>query len=288
MKARTDVHRPSVIAPDDYEFVAIESLKIHDLGDCEVLRQHREWLRAHMKQTGGTYSRHAHGGNCHVCGNANAIYTALFYHAKTNSYVRMGQDCADKCSMGRGEEFRRVMDAARAADESRTGKLKARGILERDGLAAAWTIYATPTDADRYEELTVRDIVGKLVRYGSISEAQSAYLGKLLAAIPKRAQRDAERQAQRDAAKPAPTGRVAAEVEVVSVKEHKVDGEPVGRFVMTVRCVADGWMAWGTAPSTVSVGDRVKLSATFTPSEKDTKFAFFKRPRILASATAAQ
>src|SRR3954467_8647095 len=97
---RTDTHRPSAIIPSEYTWVAQEVAPIFGLGDCHFILAERERIRAHMDRTGGTYAGHAHGGNCMVCGNANAIYTILFYHEPTNSYVRMGERCAMKCDMG--------------------------------------------------------------------------------------------------------------------------------------------------------------------------------------------
>lgn len=278
---RTDVHRPSAIDPADYSFVAIECMKLDgDLGAIEALRIERERLRAHMEQTGGTYSHHAHGGNCMVCGNAQAIYTALFYHAKTNTYIRMGRDCADKCEMGNEQAFRRIMDSVQAAREARAGKLKARGILDDLGLPDAWALYERGhSEGDGYEENTIRDIVGKLIRYGSISDAQANFVRKLFAQIPERKAKAERIAAERAAAEPAPTGRFKLEVEVISVREQESDFGT--RTVMTVKAIQGGWLAWGTAPLGVERGNRITLSATFEPSEKDPKFAFFKRPRIL-------
>ena len=88
---RTDTHRPSAIIPDDYEFVACECTKIEGLGDCLFIQQQREMIKAHMTRTGGTYSRHEHGGNCHICGSVNLIYSILYFHAPSNSYIRLGK-----------------------------------------------------------------------------------------------------------------------------------------------------------------------------------------------------
>lgn len=280
MSTRTDVHRPSAINPADYEFIAVECARADDLGAVMMIAEERARIRAHMAATGGTYSRHAHGGNCHVCGNANAIYTALFYHAATNSYIRMGEDCADKCYMGDPGSFRRIRDAAEAAQFARAGKLKAHGLLTEWGMPQAWTIYSAQwTAAEGSEERTVRDIVGKLVRYGDISEAQRGFLRQLIDRIPQREQIAAARQAERDAAQPAPAGRLKVAVEVLSVKAQ--ESAYGTRFVMTVRALAGGWMAWGSAPDGIERGSKVTLSATFTPSQDDPKFAFFKRPRIV-------
>src|ERR1700678_2644037 len=124
---RTDIHRPSVIDPSDYAFVAFECIKIEagDIGACFYQQAQREIIRNHMAHTGGTYSSHSHGGNCRVCGNANAIYTVLFYHEKTNTYVRMGDTCAQKTDMAfSNAEFNRFRTAINDAREAQAGKKK--------------------------------------------------------------------------------------------------------------------------------------------------------------------
>lgn len=87
----------------------------------------------------------------------------------------------------------------------------------------------------------------------------------------------AQRAKEKESALPAPTGRKTIEGDVIKV-EWK-DDDFGGRNVMIVK-TSEGWMAWGTAPGMVKKGDRINLKATFTPSDKDPKFAFFKRPIV--------
>ena len=201
---RTDSHRPSAIVPDNYEFVACEHIKTEgDPGLCEYQNEQRETIRAHMANTGGTYSRHEHGGNCHVCGSVNLIYSILFYHEPSNSYIRVGEDCAQKLEMGGTREMSAFRAAMRNALEAQAGKRKAQAILADKGLSALWAIYTAPAEraASRdeegivpgqkqlpYEEATICDIVGKLVRYGSVSDKALAFAESLLGKIAKRAE----------------------------------------------------------------------------------------------------
>ncbi len=108
---RKDIHRPSVINPADYEFVCFEYLKVESLGDAEFLTAERERKARHMQRTGGTYSRHEHGGNCYICGAA-CIYTALFYHSATNVYLHTGLECAEKMELQDAEKFRKTVQDA--------------------------------------------------------------------------------------------------------------------------------------------------------------------------------
>ena len=313
---RHDEHRPSTIIPADYEYVAEEFMRIEDLGDSIVARLERERITEHMQRTGGTYAQVETTGNCMVCGSVNAIYTSLFYHAKSNTYVRMGHDCADKCEMGgafQRSTFRKKMEDAR---HYQAGKQKAKALLSDAGALAAWDIFAADFDAlprdpstarpERtakawdgteevipaypgrlyYEEETIRDIVSKLVKYGSISEAAMKLVKDLTERIPDRdkrnAERAAERAAEKAAAKPAPTGRVKIEGTVLKVEDRETDFGV--RTVMTVK-TADGWIAWGSVPSGITVERdcKVVFVATVEPSERDDKFAFFKRPVLYVS-----
>ena len=274
--ARFDVHRPSVIDPDDYEFVAQECIKIEGMADCFFIKAEREALRAHMAHTGGTYSHHDHGGNCGVCGNANAIYTAQFYHKKTNSYVRVGSECSEKLGYGGMDAFK-----SKCGNwlDAQGGKNKAKATLELAGIGGAWAIYEGEGASN--EEATVKDIVGKLIKYGSISDKQEAYLGKLVERVQKAPEIAAARAAETAAAAPVPVvaGRMKVEGEVLTVKT--VEGFYGTQTKMLVRH-ASGFKLWGTAPASiageVAKGDTVSFVAAVKASDDDPKFGFWSRP----------
>jgi hypothetical protein len=292
---RTDTHRPSAINPEEYTYVAMTCIKIESFGDCQVALMHRETIKAHMVHTGGNYSTHEHGGNCAICGSVNAIYTALFYHQLTNTYIHVGTDCAQKLDMGNAREMNLFRKAIGDAREAQAGKRKAQAILADNGLTAAWDVYTTSGFAPEhftdplhdchdfgckrpgYEETTITDIVGKLVKYGSISENQMSFVGKLLAKIPQREQIAAERAAEREAAAPCPTGRVTVSGIVLSIKEH--EGNYGFTTKMTVKA-NEGFIVWVTMPSGADVerGSAITFTATLTPSKDDPKFGFGKRP----------
>jgi len=271
---RTDEHKPSAIIPDDYEFVACEYLKVDGLEAAAVLQEERNRIKLHMAKTGGTYSKHVHGGNCMVCGSVNAIYTMLFYHAKTNSYIRTGSDCAAKLDMGGAHEFSAFKSKVQDALEAQAGKKKARAILEQAGLLQAWTIYLE-SESTEYEERTIRDIVGKLVTYGNISEKALNFVGILLNKIVNRAELKAKQEAEKAAAANCPEGRVVITGEVLSTKvQYTAFGEVVKMLVKA----ETGFKVWGTCPANIQRGMKIEFTATVTPSKDDPKFGFFKRP----------
>lgn len=288
---RTDVHRPSAIIPADYEFVAFSHVKFEDLsGSAAFVRIERERLAKHMEATGGHYSQHAHGGNCHVCG-AHCIYTAVFHHKPTNTYIKTGLDCTDKLDDSiDGSEFRsRVSKGLEAV----AGKRKAEATLTEAGLAAAWAIYADdkwnpdePNGSAAYkvwqDTRTIRDMVGKLVKYGSLSDKQINFLRILTDRVANAAERQARFAAQSAAAAPLPATeeRTLVEGEVVSVKAADARFPAMGRK-MVVRHPT-GWKVYGRVPASIDedglVGKRVRFVAAIKASDRDPKFGFFSRP----------
>ena len=278
MKIRTDVHRPSAINPADYEYVAFEYLKIEDLGSALFLQAEREIIRGHMARTGGRYSTHEHGGNCMVCGSVNAVYTVLFYHRPSNTYVRMGTDCAQKCEMAYSDgDANAFKMKCKTALEFAAGKKKAQATLTEKGLEAAWGLYTTEQVPNQYEELTVCDIVRKLIQYGSISEAQEKFIRNLLYKISNREEIARQREAEKAAALQVPVGRMQITGTIMKVASY--DSIYGTSTKMTIKS-PDGWLAFGTVPSNAECnrGDKVTFTATLEPSKDDSKFGFFKRP----------
>ena len=90
-----------------------------------------------------------------------------------------------------------------------------------------------------------------------------------------------EREAERAAAKPCPTGRLQITGTVLSVKAQPSDYAPGGEVLKMLVKTEEGWLAYGSVPSClfgIERGDRVRFKGTITPSERDNKFGFFKRP----------
>lgn len=180
---RTDIHRPAAIVPADYHFVSVR-YDGPNPGEHLALAGSRKILRDHMDRTGGKYSQHEHGGSCHVCG-AGALYLAIYHHPKTNSYICVGEDCADKLDMYDVDAFAPVRRAVKDAKEYAAGKAKAERLLTERGLQAALTI----------EHDIIKDLVRKLQQYGDLSDKQWAFLTKLVEEAPLRTAREEQRKA---------------------------------------------------------------------------------------------
>lgn len=288
---RNDVHSPSNIKPEDYEYVAQQCAKFEGIGSAEFILAQRRIIEDHMKRTGGVYSGHEHGGNCDICGSVNAVYNVLFYHTKTNTYVSVGQDCALQLDAGQAPAFKAFRKRVGDYREAQAGKRKAQLLLADAGHSAAWELYIA--DGSEliikyaghipYEEMTIRNIVGKLVKYGSISEKAMNYVAVLLSKINNRAVVEAKKAEEAAKAANAPTGRVQVTGVVLTVKFQESDFGTVQKMLVKDD---SGFKVWVTVPaySELKREQRVSFKATLTPSQDDPKFAFGKRP-VMAKGT---
>lgn len=285
---RNDIHRPSAIKPEEYDFVCLLVPAAPDLESIKAVMAERDILKRHQEATGATWSHHEHGGTCHVCG-ANAIYMAVYHHRSTNQYIKTGFDCAQKMDMACPgmNQFRRAIADAR---EAQAGKKKAIAILADYDLMQAWEIYNDPTPSGQFEERTICDIVGKLIRYGSISDKQVSFVIKLIAKILDRPIIAAQRQAEKDAAGPVPTGRVTLSGEVISSKQverpmyHYGD---VGFQTKLLIKLENGSKVYGNTFAGLQKGDKVQFKASVEASKDDPKFGFYKHPKLIESESEA-
>lgn len=315
---RNDIHRPSAIVPENYAYVCFGYQKIESFGDCAAILANREILKNHMARTGGDWISNPSAGGCYICG-AHCIYDVIFYHAPSNGYIRTGQDCAAKLDMSYGDmnAFRRAIADAR---EAHAGKRKAIATLADLGFMQAWEIFessypqhaesckAAGRDAfgddngctnpctcqweecakawNQFPERTIRDIVGKLVKYGSVSEKQTAFIGKLLLQVHERPIVEVARQAERDAAGPVPEGRVTVEGTVLMLKTVEGKAHYYGDSGISTKLLIqleNGCKVWGNRFANLEKDAKVKFIATFEASKKDEKFGFYKRPVVYLS-----
>lgn len=296
-RKRTDIHRPSAIRPEDYEFVDLHYIgcKELDLGECVANHEAFLFINAHRERTGGRYSNHAHGGTCHICG-AHACYLAVFYHPATNSYIQTGEDCAAKLWHGDPLDFQPMRRAIANAREAKAGKMKAAALLADAGLSRAWELYTADGAPllDTEPGRIISDIVYRLIQYSEISDKQEAFLRTLLDRIDRADEIEAERAAEKAAAADCPEGRQTVVVEVLKTEYRETSyGETLkGTFKHST-----GFLLWGTVPRALEIvevngeqrglqrGDRVEFTATLERSSRDPKFGFYKRPskaRLLA------
>jgi len=159
-----------------------------------------------------------------------------------------------------------------------TRDARAQAVLAENNLSPAWDIYQGLSE--ERDETTVRDIVDRLVRYGSLSPKQVSFLASLLNRIAERPAREAARAAEAALAADCPTGRMEVEGELLTVR---VEDTPYGVATKMLVKHSSGWRVWGTMPALLkderaAKGDTVRFTATIQPSERDAKFGFLNRP----------
>lgn len=121
----------------------------------------------------------------------------------------------------------------------------------------------------------VNDVLGKLRRYGSISENQKSSIIEAQARDDGYAAQCAEENAN------TPNlveGRYTIEGEVLTTKEQD---SPYGTQLKQLVKMDNGTKVWGTVPNAIwdiDRGDRVRFDAKVTVSNDDRTFGFYSRP----------
>lgn len=278
---RKDIHRPSAIVPEDYDYITCTYIGCKELDPGEIMAnaENLRQLWHFQEQTGARYSSHEHGGTCHICG-ATALYLAHFHHQATNKIISVGEDCAAKLDMGDPLEFQTMKKLAADARSLKAGKNKAKAILADAHLTRAWELFDMPTadalalgalvrrkhaqagddwlerkeftDCATQDFRSLCDIIARLIQYGSASDKQLAFLAALVDRIDNRSEREAERTASRkaehDAAKPCPAGRVTFTARPLSVKmQYSQYGDSLKWLLIT----PEGWKVFGTVPAEI-------------------------------------
>jgi hypothetical protein len=134
-------------------------------------------------------------------------------------------------------------------------------------------------------------MVTKLIRYGSLSDRQWVYIGRLRAQIlsPVAAAPEGSPQPIPDAVCNGATVRITGEI--VSVKRKDDRFARSGTVLKMLVKHTDGWKVWGTLPQSLTMNDQgatVTFLASVQRSANDDKFGFFKYPtqaRVVPAGT---
>jgi hypothetical protein len=299
---RTDIHRPSVLDPSEYEELGIFYQGPNDYMNLNYSGEHAA-LAAACAAAGNRYfsgnfertkARQIEGGRnplyatgtCDHCGAA-FFYGACFLHVPTGEIVTVGWQCAND-HLGVSD---RASRARKTAEKQAASQRVVDQAVEKCPEDVRMALQAN-RDSERPNQF-LGDLYAKLYGRGwELSERQ-------IEAVRRSVQRDAEfaarRAAEREAlvdAPPLAEGRQRIVGEIVSAKEQ--DTMYGLQRKMLVR-LADGNKVWGTVPSSIIdaawsmdrpgdttrdrlVGLQVQFTAQVERSHDDTHFGFFKRP----------
>ena len=306
---RTDVHSPTNLVTEDYEYVGASDNQAGDPGArrgiLENYTMHGETVQA-FSPVGAErivltrlVARHdpleRSIGQCHHCG-AHLRYFAVLRHTPTGHYITVGETCLDNRFARATADFQRLRKAAELDRQAQRIKTAAfefvqdlsdsdiRTALDREtDLAEEFPFlldHRMEDPTQSYALRTILDIRRKLWdRYGSCSERQVEFVGKLLGEARERdsARRAREEREVNEVKIPAPQGRG----QVVGTVVYRRGQDTMYGYVYKLLVKDDrGFKVWLTEPSAITCerGDRIKTTVTLTRSDRDECFAFGKRP----------
>jgi hypothetical protein len=237
----------------------------------------------HWKSAGQGHPEH-NIHKCRHCGNTNVRYIVAVLHHPTQTNVVFGSDCVEHLGFANRSAFKAAQVRARAEQgnarlrvyHQRVEFLKA--LPELEAFLKSENLFTSPLHANNH---FARDIVAKLNQYGSISPRQVECLMASIQRDLEAPARQAERDARKAAAGPAPEGRQEVSGEVVMVRDYD---SQFGVQTKMLVVLANGSTVFVSVPSsaTVEKGQQIKFTATFTPKADDKTFAFGKRPTKLS------
>lgn len=267
---RTDVHSPSNLVTEDYEYAYC-----YDGHPEEGDRRFAVEALNRLLDEGYRFGQ-VHGGDtCDHCG-ARLRYVAVLKHLPTMTLIKVGETCLDNRFSLASIEFHTLRKAAKLNRErkARTEKVAAFLSVAKNRAAFEFCEDSLAEGDHGYNGMRF-DFVHKVNRYGDVSEK---FVDAIIRDIVRTEKWEARKAEEALTATDAPEGKVVVTGEVQSVKFH--DNAFGGALKMTVRDDA-GFKVWVTVPAAldnVEKGDRVTFTATLTPSDRDSTFSFGKRP----------
>jgi hypothetical protein len=276
---RTDIHKPSSIEPEDYAYIGVEYGAYNEGGD-RIEYSDFGFDSKYKRSINEKMADHQHGGSCQVCG-AHALYTAIFYHEKSDEYIRTGFDCATKLEIGDPTKFRSFKKSVKGYLEAVAGKRKAKALLEELSLGKAYELFEVPASGN--EENKIYSVVSSIVRQGDITEKQESFLKILLERIENRAQLLKERAEEKASAQEVPEGKQLISGEILKAEWR--DSQYGASLKITTKDDR-GFVVWGTCPKVYDGdlqyeprrGDKISFTANVKQSDSDSKFGFYSRP----------
>ncbi len=278
MTKRNDIHRPSVLVPSDYQFIAAFSYPGIG-GDPGYNLRHVATMRiAHLNAGGSVFHKGNDKGGCDICG-AFFTHGAVFLHVPSNEWITTGWQCADKVEICDAEIF-----AAKRLALSQIDKIRKAWRKRQDLKTFVSTTSKAVRKALRLDHHIARDMRARLINKPErpLSEKQEALLLRLVEQAEERKTKEASKVEEKHV--PAPEGRQVITGTVVSVKSHENMYGVTLKMTVKVETPEGTWLAWGTVPSALMTGDCelrgkvVEFTGTLTRSDRDEHFAFFKRP----------
>lgn len=300
---RTDIHSPKNFDPAAYAYVgSFDNFPApqtflsnqHDDYDTQFGRVESALNFAHAEYSAARRLMSEHGAKIHFnsdegysqcdhCG-ARIRYVSIFKHT-TGELIAVGDTCAAErfgCNSRREYDIKRLREAAAGECESVKTFGKASEFL--NATAPELVEWMLTPKAENVGGIFL-DISRKLIRFGSISEKQVAFCGKLLQDHFQRQRnggktdRELQFEKERLAAEDCPNGRVT--ITGIVLKESYQESDFGETLKLTIKDNR-GFMVYVTCPSNIAnnvgKGSSVTMVVTLQKSDRDAKFGFGKRP----------
>lgn len=298
--ARTDVHAPTHLITEDYEFWGDYDAQAHGTINeftGEFIEGQSARIHRIAREQGLTWANtHGHGdAQCDHCG-AYLRYVGVLQHRQSRELVKVGETCLNgRFSMAtdafhklrkQAELDREKMRIKTAREEFFTANPDIRIVYDRF-VALGKNGGVTGTE---FEDTFLQDLMRKLQNYGTLSEKQLPWVSKCISRWVDRKLAEKAREEEKAVVADIEEGTYQFTGTIVSVKEHFSDFG--ASWKMTVKS-EDGRVYWGTIPAQLFDIDitnkdlkeetvTVTIKAAVTRSEKDRTFGFFKRPRLVS------
>lgn len=272
-RGRTDIHRPEVFRPEDYDFSHCGTR--HPDADPQIRRFAAQQLRA-LIDAGHRWAEHHDAGKCDHCGTA-ILYYAVLIHRPTGELIEVGETCLDGRFEMANDEFQawRKSVAGNRAKQAKAARVVA--LIEKHPMLAQLGKWGEENDF-------IHSLATQLMDRGELSEKQIDAAEKAIQReIDRAEQKAAEAEAMANVP-PMTEGRRLISGTIIS-KKWKESGfgyGSSGSWKIVLRD-AEGYRYYGTLPSAVCELDRgahLQLVATVKPSNDDKHFGFFSRPTL--------
>jgi hypothetical protein len=277
MNARSDVHRPAELRTEDYEYVgAYDSRPEWPLTGPAA--EYRVYLLRLLGSASAAVAHRDDHEQCDHCG-AHLRYVAVLKHIPTGDHLSVGETCLENRFSRASADFHALrreakLDRERAAARESAAAYRADNVATVDGAPVDWAAL------DASENEFVRDVLAKLAWWGTLSDRQ---LSAIVAAV----KRDAERAESPEEVwldVPVWTGEVTGEVLTTKWQDSQFGGALKMLVKVPSRKVAGAAIkVWGTVPRAIAGqverGDVVTFTADIRPSDRDSTFGLFSRPR---------
>lgn len=274
---RTDVHRPTAMQPEDYDFSHTGTR--HPDADPQDRKFAAMMLRKLIDE-GHRWAAHHAAGKCDHCG-AGILYYAVLIHRPTGELIEVGETCLDGRFEMANDEFSRWRKSV-SGNRAKAAKLER---IEKIVSAHPLLVHLADYLVSGLSDGSFLGSIAEQFRdRGELSERQIEAAEK---AITRELARKAEDEARAEKLKglaPLEPSRRTITGTILSKKwvdnDYSYSGARTAKILIET---AEGYRFWGTLPSAAcdaEKGSSITLTATITPKAEEPTFAFFKRPTL--------